>query len=536
MTATRRWLPFALFAGAALIAGFTALRGIDHFDEGLVLQAAARVADGQLPYRDFAWSYGPAQPYLLGGSFELFGPSLLGWRLLRVLAVALTALLVFVLARRVAGTRLALVAWLVAACALAQPANASPFPVALLLALLALAVAARERTGTHDGPVTQTLAAREPPGSRQALLAGLLCGLAASWRLDFAIYGVAAAGAAFLFAHGDLRRRLELCGLMALAAVATGALFYLPFAIAVGPADLYEELVGKSLREREYWTLPFPLDYPGGLRAWPPSALAEDAKDLLSFYLPLLTVAGFAVAAAAVAARWLRGQRPEPAVAGLLVLALGGASYLLSRTDEFHATPLVVALAVLLPALAARGWGEERRSGRALAVAAACGLALLLAYGAANRLSALFLPPELQAIEAEAADGVRAPPGEARALARVTEVVKARVPPDAPIFVAPRRSDLVAFENPMVYVLAERDNPTRADVGLRAGAAAQRRLVTGLERSRPRIVVRWTAAKSSEREPNLRGRPSGVHTLDLYLAARYRRLERLPGYELLERR
>ena len=54
-----RWL---LFAGGALISAFTILQGIDPFDEGIVLQAARRVSEGQTPYADFTWAYGPAHP------------------------------------------------------------------------------------------------------------------------------------------------------------------------------------------------------------------------------------------------------------------------------------------------------------------------------------------------------------------------------------------------------------------------------------------------------------------------------------------
>ena len=521
MTTRRKQLLLALglAAGAALIAGFTLRRGIDHFDEGLVLQAARRVADGQLPYRDFRWSYGPAQPYLLGGSFQLFGTSLLGWRILRVLVVALTALAVFLLARRLAGPGPALLAWLVAACALAQPANASPFPVALLLALLAAAAAALP--GVTRG---------------RALAAGALAGVAAAWRLDFGLYGAAAAGVALLLAQAPVRRRLELAGLMALAALAVGALAYLPFTVAVGPGDLYEEVVGKSLRQKGYWTLPFPLEYDGGLRGWPPGDLARDLKDVLGFYLPLIVIAGLGVAAIAAALRLRAERRLPPGWAALLALAAGSAAYLLSRTDELHATPLVVTLAMALPA--ALSWGRALGSpgGRAVAFASALLLGLLLAYGASNRLSALFLPPPGSPIHVAAADGVRAPPREARALERMVGVVQRRVPRGAPIYVAPRRSDLVAFEDPMAYVLAERDNPTDEDVGLRAGSRAQARLMRELERSRPRMVVRWTDPLSSKREPNPRGRSSGVHTFDRYLARRYRLLERLPGYDLLLRR
>jgi hypothetical protein len=505
------WLPLALFAAAAAIAGFTLLRGIDPFDEGLVLQAARRVADGQVPYIDFRWPYGPAQPYLLGLSFEAFGTSLLGWRLLRVLVVALTTLVVFALVRRTAGERMALVAWLVAACALAQPANASPFPVALLFALLALLVAGRGR----------------------ALAAGLLVGFAGVWRVDFALYGGAAVAALLLAAGGPLRTRLRRAGVMALGATAVALLAHLPFAIAAGPAELYDKLIGTSLSERDYWTLPFPLEYGGRLRGWPPDAFAEDAKDLLGFYLPLLSVVGVAVAALAAALRARGERRLDPDAAGLLVLCAGSLAYLLSRPDEFHATPLVVALACLLPPLVVRGASGAPRW---LAAAAAVVLGLLLAYGAANRLSALFLPKPAEQIDVTVADGVRAPPAEARAIERVVRTVQTRVPAGEPIYVAPARSDLVAFENPLLYVLAERDNPTRSDVAVRAPAAEQRRIVRALERSRPRMVIRWTDPLSARREPNLRGRSSGSRVFDHYLARRYRLLERLYHHDLLVRR
>jgi hypothetical protein len=512
-------LPLALGLGAALIAGVTALRGVDAFDEGVVLQAARRVADGEVPYRDFLWSYGPAQPYLLGASFELFGTSLLGWRLLRVLVVAITSVVVFVLARRLAGTRLALLAWLIAACALAQPANASPFPVALLFALLAVLVAART-----------------PPTARTAVLAGAVAALAASWRLDFGIYGAAAAAAALLLAPGPPGRRLRLAGWLALSAMTVTAVAYLPFALIAGSGDLYDDVVGKSLREGDYWTLPFPFDYDGRLRGWPPSALAEDAKDVLGFYLPLIVMAGLVVAVAGLAARAFADRRLPPAWAALLVLGAGSAVYLLSRTDEFHTTPLLLVLAVLLPAVAAWGIRSAGRAARAAAVAAACVLALLLAYGLSNRLSALFLPPELAALDVPAADGVRVPPREAAALERVVAAVQTRVPPGEPIYVAPRRSDLVSFENPMLYVLTERPNPLRRDVTLFTGAAVQRRIVRALERARPALVVRWTDPLSSKREPNRRGRPTGSRLLDDYLASRYRPIERLYHHVLLERR
>jgi hypothetical protein len=477
-----RWL--LLFLGGALISAFTIRQGIDPFDEGIALQAARRVANGEVPYADFTWAYGPAWPYLLAGLFKVFGISLLQWRLLRVIADAAVALVVFALLRRFeVPSWVALLGWLAAACAMAQPRSANPFPFALLFALLAILAL-----------------------PRRTLLAAIFIALAAAFRLDFALYG-AAAIAVTLLIDREWKPALRVLGLIA----AFSLLVYSPFLLQIGPSRLYEALVGTSLHDRGYWTLSFPLSY-GGSISLRPHAL----KDVLDYYQPLLLVIGLAIAV------FLRR-----AGLALLVFGLGALSYLLSRTDEFHTQPLFVALAVLLPALAVR------RRPQVVAVAAALVFALMLAEGVANRLSALFRPPAMSEVHVAAADGVEAPPPEASALERVVADVDARVPPGQPIYVAPRRSDLVTYSNSIVYVLADRDNAAGRDFGLVTSAAEQQAIVDRLRARRPRVVVRWTDPLSSKREPNLRGRPSGSHLLDQFLASDYRLLERLYHYDVL---
>jgi hypothetical protein len=482
-----RWLWLLLFIGGALVSVFTIRQGIDPFDEGLVLAAARRVTHGEVPYADFTWAYGPAQPYLLAGLFKLFGLSLMQWRVLRVLADAGVALLVYLLLLRLAPQRVALLGWLAAACAMAQPRSANPFPFALFFALLAITVL-----------------------PRRVVLAGVFTGVAAAFRLDFALYGAAACA----FAIGWRPREL---GRYAAVAIGAGVLVYLPFLIDIGPSRLYDALVGTSLHDRDYWTLSFPLSYDGRFRLWGPGALAHDLKDVIDFYQPLLLAIGLGLS--------IFMRRAAPA---LIVFGLGGLSYLLSRTDEFHTQPLFVALAVLLPALVVAA-----RRPRWVAIAAAVVFGLMLVHGVANRLSALFRPPDVTAVHVGPADGAEAPPAEARAIERVVAVVHARVPPGEPIYVAPRRSDLVTYSNSILYVLADRDNAARQDFGLLTSSAEQRAIVDQLRARRPRVVVRWTDPLSSKDEPNLRGRPSGSRVLDLYLASDYRLLERLYHYDVL---
>lgn len=493
----------ALAVGGLLISGFTIRRGIEPFDEGLALQAARRVAEGQVPYSDFLWAYGPAHPYLLAAAFKAFGPSLLWWRIVRVVVDAVVALVVFAIVRREAPLPVALLAWLTAAAAMAQPTGANPFAPALLFALLSVLVASRRG------------------GTRRWVATGALCALAAAWRLDFGVYAAAAAVVSALVATPEARARAAAS--VAGTAAAFTALVYLPFVIADGPADAWRDLVGRSLQQGRYWRLPFPADYDGRLRLWPPGSFAHDAKDVLDFYVPLVLLIALALVVVVLA---VRRARADAAIAGLGVLALGCAAYLFSRTDEFHQTPLLIALAALLPLVAMRA---PRPALPVMAVV----FALLLGYGVANRLSALFKPPDLARIHLDVADGVEVPPSEARAEEAMVAAVRRRTGPGDPIYAVTRRSDLVRVNDPLIYVLADRDNPTRQDFGLQTGGPAQREIVAALERSRPKVIVRWTDPVSTVREPNARGRPTGVHILDAWLARHYRLAERHGFYDVL---
>ena len=93
-------LPWLLFAGTAVVVFGASMYGIQPNDEGLMLQAAARIADGQVPYRDFWWFYPPGQPLLLGALWATLGPSLLAWKVVRALAAGAVAVLAWRLARR----------------------------------------------------------------------------------------------------------------------------------------------------------------------------------------------------------------------------------------------------------------------------------------------------------------------------------------------------------------------------------------------------------------------------------------------------
>jgi hypothetical protein len=523
VSGARAWLLMGgLWLAAAAISAFTLRRHLDPFDEGLLLAAVDRIVAGQWAYADFAWAYGPGHPVLLALAAKVFGPSVLWWRLVRVAADATVAVLAFALVRRSAGARWGVAAWLACAVTMAQPSLANPFPVALALALGALLAAV----------------------SGRPILAGALVAGAAAWRLDFGVVAGLAAlvaagdrvvprlgprGSLAMAAAGDRAvpaARLGPRGRLAVAAACGTALVYAPFAIAAGPSELWQALAGGSLDDARAWRLPFPLIYDGPLTAWPPRDLLEDAKDLVGYQVPLVAVLGLVAGGAAVAVRAVRDGRLDRVAAGLTVLGLGGLAYLLSRADEFHQQPLAVAVAALLACAAA----AARTAGARLVLAAP--IAFLVLAGTANRVSALVLPPDLRPVDLPGVPGIRVPPAEAEALPRMVAAVQRLTAPGEPIYVAPRRSDLVTFNDPLVHFLTRRPNVLREDTLLQARPAEQARIVAVLRRERP-VVVRWTDPLSSRPEPNERGRSSGVRLLDEHLASAYRLEARFGAYEVL---
>ncbi len=498
-----------LLALAAGLSGFTILQGISPHDEGLMLQAGARIAAGQWPYRDFWINYPPGQPLVLAGLQEVFGASLLAWRVVVTAVDAVVALLAYRLARRRAPEAYALGAWLAVAGAMAYPSLPGPNPPALALGFAAL------------------LACRRRPA-----LAGALAGLTCLFRLEL---GVAAILGVVLEAPRGSRARA------AAVAIACAVLALAPF-FAAAPGALLHDTVGfyaiQSLQR-----LPFPLGFTGPLR---PSKLIE-------FYIPLILVVALALWCVAMAtavrqrggpvhasaamrggiAAQARARAPDPGAWSLAPLAFVGLGYLLGRTDEFHLVPLAAVVPVMLAGAAATA------RARPLAAALLLMLGLIAVHGAERRAGQLLHTPALAAVPGPAGDGVQTDPTDARSLAALERVLATLTHPQEPIFVANPRFDLVHAGDPLLYVILGHPNPTRYDVmqpGVVTTASVQREIIASLQSSHCRVVIRWLDPRASLVEPNGAGRSSGVHILDRYLNANFRDVARFGVYQVLIRR
>jgi hypothetical protein len=486
-------LALLLLVLAAGLSAFGLLRPISPHDEGLMLQAGSRIAHGQWPYRDFWTNYPPGQALVLAGLDKLFGVSLLSWRIVRVLVDATCALIAYRLVLRSGASQpWALAAWLGVAGAMAWPSGPGPNPPALLLAFAALSLA-----------------------SRRATVAGVLAGLAVLFRLEI---GVAAALGVLIAVPPDARRRA------AVAALATATVTLAPFFIT-DPGAMVHDTIG-FLGIQGLQRLPLPLNYGG-----PPRP-----TKLLEFYFPviLLVVAAVCAGALVVSRRDGKDDPRDRIVLSLAPLALVGVAYLVGRPDEFHLVPLSPVLAVMLAGAAA----TERHGAlkAALKAALTLGLALIAIAGLERRAGQALHPPAAAAVPGPAGSGVHTTPADARSLRRLIATVRRLTRPGQPIFVANPRFDLVRVGDPLLYVILGRPNPTRYDVmqpGLVTTAHVQREIIRSLRSSRTRLVVRWLDPTASAPEHDGAGRSSGVHLLDRYLSAGFRRYARYGDYEVL---
>jgi hypothetical protein len=176
----------AAFTGALVAATWGTWGDLDS-DTGYDMVAGARVADGELPYRDFTYYYGPLAPFLAGfaalAGGEGFGPAI-GLGL--VIAVAIVAA-TFVLARAVVGPLGAFFAAAITAAVAFIPNNYSfvlPHTFAatlgtlfLLLVLLELwryAVTASSRWAVAAGLALGLATLTKPEPAAAALLAVLV--------------------------------------------------------------------------------------------------------------------------------------------------------------------------------------------------------------------------------------------------------------------------------------------------------------------------------------------------------------------------
>jgi 4-amino-4-deoxy-L-arabinose transferase-like glycosyltransferase len=446
-------------AALLLLAGLARYRdGIDLGDEGWLATGAVRVLGGELPSRDFFATQPPLSFYSVALAFQAFGSSIATVRGLGLALYVLIPLLLYGIARQIMGRPAALLAAAPAAVLGISFFQFSPRAVwhGIALSLVSTLLALRGLAG---------------PGPRRGALcafAGAAAALALVSRLDVGAFVCAAtvATAACFLPRGTRPRFLLPWTLGLLGVLLPLALFWWS-SDAVRP--MFQQLVVfLAARYSEASGLPFPRP-----RQLIPLASGGRFPGLF-FFGPPLALAAAAFVWARRARR--RGVSPELSrVAFVIALAALFDLQVLVRADPWH---LVMALP---PTFVVCGWLFERMPlaqplrwvALALAAAGLFAVQQLARPPAADRLVALD----------GAAAGVRVPPADAAFLRTAIEKTQVYAPADRAIFVVPYQ--------PMMYLLAERRNPTRWNY-LWPGDQSEDdldKLVEDLQRDPPAVVL-----------------------------------------------
>jgi hypothetical protein len=193
------WLLEALAIGIVALVVAIPLRGLFRapgppMEEGFMLVFPERVLHGDVPNRDFLYLYGPGSLWALAAMYKVFGVSLWSQRVFALGQELAIIFGVYALARRWNRT-LATVGGVCAALVIL------PFGLTALAWVGAVGIAT---VGLACG-VAAYAQAKERTARRWAIAAGILLGVAITFRLDL-VLAIGLAGAALLWRMGGARR------------------------------------------------------------------------------------------------------------------------------------------------------------------------------------------------------------------------------------------------------------------------------------------------------------------------------------------
>lgn len=522
------------------------------FDEGVELDSAARVLDGQVPYRDFALIYAPGQAYALAAVFRLFGESMAVARGYDWVIRLLLCISVWALAREVTSPRVALVPF---ALATVQLAAAYFYAYAMFPALLFALLSA-----------TVCLGFLRVRTRRRVFAAGVLAGIATCFRHDIGLYVVVSEAAVLLLwalAHRlsltEVRSnravvqvvRMSWLFVVGLATPLAPVVLYL--VALVPPADLWYAFVAFPLAGfRSAFGLPYPelsapitlLTSAGSLGDAVRAFALEDSYLTWGLFWtePLIAAAGLLYVAFAL--RGLRragaDERPLWGMALVTMLAITFFNQALNRADGLHLLPSGILAFVVLCGLAWRAFAVPRLWAPTVIALLLTGAVMAPSY----LLSSLVTVRDtLQSNEhgpcQAPADLARAAcvfifPGQAQAI----QFIATQTSPNEAIFVGDSRHDRALPNDALFYFVASRRNATRFDdfvSGFASTAPTQESIIADLARNQ----VNWIVLSSMFEdyvEPSTLGRPTGVTVLDRFIRSNYVQVKEFDRYTAWQRR
>lgn len=546
----RDWLvPLLLFLVSAAVQIATLQRALYNvYDEGLIVFAAQRVLDGEVPYRDFWGMYTLGQFYAVAALFWLFSPTILIEQLFSVATRAGITAIVFLWARKLGAGGYAYAAWLIVLLMFAGLGfHGFPLHQALLLSLVSTYVMLPACDAAQPG--------------RRLAAAGFCAGLAALFRHDIGFYLLAAQALALGFivfgagAQARHGRTARLAGMLlalgagALAVIVPAAIFLLAqvpirdiwFNLFYAPAVIYPAVRG----------LPFPA-LPNPLALWSGAVPLQLLSEAAGVYLPFVAAPAAFIYLAATRGAHGSHARIRFGILLLALFALIASTKGLVRVSTVHFVQSTIPAVVIACVLFARVGGAMPRRAAAVVATAVLGCAIVAATAREALINVSQNLDLVRALRNET--GLRLglpricapPPGIPRARcyvpngedAQVIALIRSRTQPGEPIYVGLRRHDRVFVNNILMYFLAERPSVTKwheVHPGIHTSAPVQLEMIEEFKARNVRLLV-LSHGWEEVRENNGSSVSSGVTLLDDYIRANFTETDRIGTSAIWQRR
>jgi hypothetical protein len=536
-----------LFMAALAVLLLAMERDLNIYDEGLVLVGAMRVADGQIPHRDFYAIYGPAQFYGLAGLFKLFAPSVFCERLWDTVVRALATVFVFLIVDKFGARREAYFAYGASLIWLSFFASYGyPIFPALLFAL-----------------ISAFFIIHVFQGGRRALMllaSGASVGLVTLFRYDVGFATIvtesSVLGAYVLTQRNTIRENLFVLVRILLPYSLGFAAVFLPVAVGY--------LIYAPLADFVFDIVSYPNEYYARMRSLPFPTWRElvESPDQIAIYLPI----GVWAAALVILFRGKASRPNEPlehmkaSSAYWMMILLGALSMVFYLKGLVRVSVIHMALSII-PALALLAMAAKHRlNGDRVTVVVIWFCIFFAAVPTWSATKTVRGRISQNIDELMRSSMWNAPPTEEQTKAgscrvandleriacfkldknRIDAVrfLQENTKANEVIFSGLTRHDKIFVNDMMLYFVAKRLPATKwaqFDPGLQTTAAIQNEMASELEGKKPQFVVLesdWDNVK----EPNASALSSGVTILDDYIRLHYETVRQYGSISVLARR
>lgn len=503
--------------------------GLNIYDEAVGIFGGERVAGGDLPYLDFWTMYAPGFYYLVAIVGDIFGNSIMVFRVMLNLIVLVGIFAILNIGRQIHQNLYGILpAFLALTWFSGYFLYGKAIPVALTLSFISILFFMNYFN-------TERV--------RSLVFAGITTGFIAFFRHDFGAYLFISQSIVFLTVsslsdrdnQSDRKNILKYWG--GLAAVALPLGIY--FVSTVGFDNLYLHLIdmpANIFAEYRSLPLPFPFETVSGSMG---GKLKEIVFSLLFYMPPVIFLITLVRLVKAGKSKNIQSKskniRSKSNILSMLMMISGMLMYnqALVRSDAEHLLPSIIFAVILLP-----GIFQDIKINKLrilLTISAALFIMFLPSLKKAQTLSNIYLSSNSYILTAEKASGVSVEAEWGKNFDDMIHYIQSTVPAGENIYVGNSSHDIILLNEIMIYYIADRPSATRyheLHPGVSTTEIVQKEMIEELKSNSVKYIV--ISDFEAAAEPNKSSISSGVFLLDKYILENYIEIKSFGEYKILK--